>query len=432
MPCACALAVVVAGLAGAASARAASVETWTINSRFVDVAKAQFNAPPPGAPPRSPALRVDVLLPGGYDGVRRFPVLYLLHGHGDAYDSWLNPQRGDLQKIAPGFPGIVVMPEAATGWYTNWWDGGARGTDGRAWESYFSDELVPMVEHRLRLLPGRANRAIAGLSMGGEGAIYLASQMPGYFGSAASFSGVLSMQRPEWPAGFDTQGQKHTDVYGDPTAQQFYWTGHNPTALTSNLRHTRLFVRVGNGTDLPPYPGEETNYFGAIAETELARQAEDFVAAARNDGEDVTFQPTTGIHDWPWWRAALQAALQWHFFAPVAEAPATWRYQTVATSGQAWDVAYRFAQPPQTLETLSRDGDVLSGSGSGTVTVAATGKLPFTVTMPFTRRLQAAPVTRRGSPGCRAGGQGARKPALRHRGNHRRAHRQRVACRAGA
>jgi esterase/lipase superfamily enzyme len=324
------------------------------------------------------------------------------------------------------------MPEAATGWYTNWWDGGARGSDGRAWESYFSDELVPMVEHRLRLLPGRSNRAIAGLSMGGEGAIYLASQLPGYFGSAASFSGVLSIQRPEWPSGFDTQGQKHTDVYGDPTAQQFYWTGHNPTALTSNLRHTRLFVRVGNGTDVPPYPGEETNYFGAIAEAELARQAEDFVAAARGDGEDVTFQPTTGIHDWPWWRAALQAALQWHFFAPVAEAPATWRYQTVATSGQAWDVAYRFAQPPQTLETLSRDGDVLSGTGSGTVTVAATGKLPFTASMPFTRRLQAIPATRRGSAGCPGGAQRTTKAAHRARGTHRRAHRRRVACRAGA
>ena len=40
-------------------------------------------------------------------------MLWLLHGHGDAYDSWINPQQGDLLHIARGFPGIVVMPEGA-------------------------------------------------------------------------------------------------------------------------------------------------------------------------------------------------------------------------------------------------------------------------------------------------------------------------------
>lgn len=432
-------------LATTAPARAATVMTWTIQSRFVDVSKAQFNPPPPGAAARPPALRVNVLLPSGYDGVRRFPVLYLLHGHGDSYDSWLNPQRGDLLDIAPNFPGIVVMPEAATGWFTNWWDNGARGADGRAWESYFADELVPMVEQRLRVLPGRANHAVAGLSMGGEGAIFMAEQLPGYFGSAASFSGVLSTQRPEWPAGFDTQGQKHGDVFGDPSAQQFYWTGHNPTALAANLRHTRLFVRVGNGTAVPPYPGEETNYFGAIAETELARHAEDFAAAARGLGEDLTFQPTTGIHDWPWWRAALKAALQWGFFAPVPDAPATWRYQTVARTGEAWDVGFRFAAPPATVQTFTRDGDVLSGSGSGTVTVSAAGKAGFTATMPFSRRLVGAPGASRRAAACRgrsghvahgrrgrAASRAAAKRRAPARGSHRRAHRRRPAgCRSG-
>lgn len=420
-------------LAAPAGARANALVTWTVQSHFVDVAKAQFNSPPPGAPPRPPALRVDVLLPDGYDGVRRFPVLYLLHGHGDAYDSWVNSQRGDLLDLAPHFPGIVVMPEAATGWYTNWWDAGARGTDGRAWENYFLDEVLPMVASRLRVLPGRADHAIAGLSMGGEGAMYFAEQLPGYFGSAASFSGVLSIQRPEWPSGFDTQGQPHLEVYGDPSAQQFYWTGHNPTALAANLRYTRLFVRVGDGTDVPPYPGEETNYFGAVAEAELSQHASDFVSAARGDGEDVTYQPTTGLHDWPWWRDALRAALQWGFFQPVAGSATTWRYQTVATSGRAWDVAFRFAAAPDVVETFNRDGDVLSGNGSGTVTVAADGKRTFTVAMPFRRRLEPAPAGTR--PTCLrgTGAAAARTPRPRHghlrrSRRHLRAHRRRAAA----
>src|SRR5919201_1493151 len=219
-----------AALALPGSAWASRLETWVTSSRYVDPTKVQFNGPSD----RPKALRVNVLLPDGYDGKRRFPVLYLLHGHGDAYDSWMNPQQGDLLNVIHAFPAIVVMPEGGRGWYTDWWEGGARRP---GWESYVLDEVVPTVERRLRVLPGRRWHAIAGLSMGGEGTAYFASQLPGYFGSAASFSGVLSIQRPEWPAGMDTQGERHQDVFGDPDAQRFYWTGHNPTALAQNLRY---------------------------------------------------------------------------------------------------------------------------------------------------------------------------------------------------
>jgi S-formylglutathione hydrolase FrmB len=432
-----------------ASATAQQLVTWTTTSRYVDPARTQFNSPPPGVAGRPAALRVNVLLPDGYDGQRRFPVLYLLHGHGDAYDYWVNPQKGDLLEIAKGFSGIIVMPEAATGWYTNWWDGGARGADGRGWERYHLDELIPLVESRLKILPGRSNHAIAGLSMGGEGAIFYAEQRPGYFGSAATFSGVLSMQRPEWPTGFDTQGQNHLDVYGDPQAQSFYWAGHNPTALVDALRWTRVFVRVGDGVPLPLFSGEATNFFGAVAEAELSQHGADFASAARGVGVDVTYEPTTGVHDWPYWRLALQSALKWGFFRPVPEAPASWSYQTVAQSGRAWDVEYSFAEAPAVLETFARDGDRLSATGSGVVTVTADGRPPFTAALPFDRVLPAAiPSTkqapsgrarrgvshhRRGAVGHHrrgAGGQGRRGAVGQHRRGRRQASHRRAVRRA--
>jgi len=405
------------------SARASQLVSWTLTSRYVDPAKAQFNAPPPGVPARAPALRVDVLLPDGYNGIRAFPLLMLLHGHGDAFDYWVNPQKGDLLDIAPHFPGIVVMPDAAQGWYTDWWDGGARGTDGRAWERYFLDELMPMVMSRLRILPGRSNHAIAGLSMGGEGAIYLAEQLPGYFGAAASFSGVLSLQRPEWPIGFGTQGQQFQQVFGDPQAQRFYVTGHNPTALTDNLRYTRLFVRAGDGLALPVFPNELTNLAGAVSEVELAAHAIDFVTEANARGEDVTYQPTTGVHDWPYWRLALQAALQWGFFKPVTQAPPSWTYATVRKSGRAWDLSFSFARPPDTVETFVRQGDRLSATGSGVVTITGDGRPPFTAAVPFSRLLPA--------PLSRSTGRHRRRRAkrcVRVVGRGRHAHRRTVAC----
>jgi S-formylglutathione hydrolase FrmB len=369
-----------AALALPAPAMASRLVTWVTSSRYVDPAKVQFNGPPT----RPRALRVNVLLPDGYHGKRRFPVLYLLHGHGDAYDSWADPDHGDVARIAAHLGAIVVMPEGARGWYTNWWNGGRRGAP--AWEGYHLDELIPLVERRLRIRHGRRWHAVAGLSMGGEGAMFYASQRPGYFGSAASFSGAISIQRSEWPSGFDTQGEKHEDVFGDPSAQRFYWTGHNPTALTGNLAHTRLFVAVGNGVP-GPNPDEVSNTFGQIAEIELARHAEDFVAAARRNGLHPAYRPQQGIHDWPYWRRHLAQAIRWGLFRPVEKQPASWSYRTVSQSGDMWGLRFRFTAPPGTLETFRFRRGTLSGSGEGHVTIETPDGCRFNVVLSFSRVL---------------------------------------------
>ena len=377
------LAALFAVLLAAAPAHAAKLVTLTTTSRFVDPAKVQFNGPPPDAPARPNALRVNVLLPDGYTKRKHWPVLYLLHGHGDAYDYWANPKRGNIAEIAEGFPGIIVMPEGARGWYANWWSGGAR-TPG--WESYHLGELTQFVERRYPIRAGRRWHAIAGLSMGGQGAMFYATQRPGYFGSVASFSGVLSLQRPEWPQAMDTQGESHQDVFGDPEAQRFYWTGHNPVALIDNLRHTRVYVTSGDGT--PTDPSEAGNALGAVAELELSRHAADFDAAARGADVDVTYVPRRGIHDWPYWRQHMADALKWGFFEPVAEKPRTWRFSTVQRFSSAWGLRILFPKAPGALATFERDGDVLRATGSGLVRIRGprggrvVRELPFTVPFP--------------------------------------------------
>lgn len=367
---------VAAALVVPAPAFASRLVTWTTASRFVDPSKVGFNGPAD----RPKRLRVNVLLPDGYDGKRRFPVLFLLHGHGDAYDSWADRGHGDVANVARSLGAVIVMPEAARGWYTNWWNGGRRGAP--AWESYHLDELIPLVEQRLKILPGRRWHAIAGLSMGGEGALYYASQRPGYFGSAASFSGAISIQRGEWPTSFNTQGENYAQVYGDP----FYVTGHNPTALTANLTHTRLFVAVGNGVPAPN-PDELTNTFGQVAEADLAKHASDFVKAARADGEQPEYRPQQGIHDWPYWRRHLGQAIAWGLFRPVDEEPASWTYKTVARSGEMWGLRFRFAGPPGTVETFRRQGRTLSAGGDGDVTVETPDGCRLNAILPFSRRL---------------------------------------------
>jgi S-formylglutathione hydrolase FrmB len=373
----------VAGLALAASPAygAQKLVTWKhTTSRFADPASSPFNNVPAEAPAKPQALPVNILLPDGFTRARRYPVLYLLHGHGDSYWSWYAQKNGDLLRTAAGFPGIVVMPEAGQGWYTDWWNGGKRGSPG--WESYHLRELIPLVERRLPIRRGRRWHAIAGLSMGGEATMYYASQLPGYFGSAAAFSPPVSIQRPEWPAGFNTQGQDFQTVFGP--VDGFYATGHNPLKLVANLRWTRLFVGVGDGT--PASPDDVDNFFGQVAERELRAQSDEFVPAARAAGASVEYDRRPGVHDWPYWRQYLRDAVGWGLFKPVVWHPSTWTFKTAMQRSSAWGFSLSFASAPDELEIFSFANGRLSASGSGRVTVRGPHGCRLVAKLPFKSR----------------------------------------------
>jgi S-formylglutathione hydrolase FrmB len=328
-------------------------------------------------------LRANVLLPDGYNGERRFPVLYLLHGVGDSYASWSNPERGDILDTARGFRGIIVMPEADRGFYANWWNDGGRGDPG--WERYYLDELIPLVERRFRIREGRRWHAVAGLSMGGLGSTFFATQKPGYFGAAASFSGFVSHQRPEVPPVLPiAAGASYEEIFGPPDA--FYATGHNPTRLTDNLRHTRLYVAVGDGTPEPGAGGSPSPLAAAL-EAGLRPQSGDLVAAARTSGVDTTYRPHRGIHDWPYWRRDLRDAIAWGFFAPVPATSTDWTYRTAAGSGDMWGFEFVFRAAPEELITFTRTGDRLAGTGSGTASIRTPAGCSITVSVPFEREL---------------------------------------------
>ena len=364
-----------------AAQRLVQIET---PSRNVDPADVRFN----GADhPRR--LRANVLLPDDYDGRRRFPVLFLLHGVGDNYRSWASPSHGDVATTARGLDAIVVMPEAGRGFYANWWNGGIRGRPG--WERFYLDELVPLVEERFRVRRGRRWHALAGISMGGLGAAYLGSQHPGYFGSVATFSGFVSHQRPEVaPALGAVGGVNYAEIFGPRDG--FYASGHNPVTLVRALRSTRLYVAVGNGIADPragsPAP---TVLNGGLVELGLRLEAEDLVKAARAAAVPVTYHPSGGIHDWPYWRRHLRDAIRWGLFEPVAERPANWEYSTVATRGEMWGLRYSFATPPAEVVDFSADGRSLVGWGSGgTVTVRNEARCGFSARLPFERSLPPA------------------------------------------
>jgi len=364
------------------------VLTWELHSRYVDASAQPFADPKQGSGPvHRDALKVNVLLPDGYDGKRRFPVLYLFHPHGSDADSWLDPGQGDLMSFAARIGAVIVMPDAGVAYCNDFWNDGSRSPQ---WEEYFLDQLMPTVEQRLRILPGRRWHAAAGFSMGGYCAAYLASQRPDYFGSVASLSGALDIQRPEWPSAYDVDqtpwGIKHEAHWGDPARQEFYYEGHNPAALVGNLAHTRIYAAVGNGAISGPEDGND--FGGSLAELEIRAQNDDFAAAARGAGLDFTYAPGPGVHNWPRTRQRFPGALDWGLFGDVPENSSEWTFKTVRQSSDAWGFDAEFAKPPETVEQITRNGSVLRGTGSGELTVRAPNdcrvsnlKMPFTLTI---------------------------------------------------
>ena len=131
------------------------------------------------------------IVPEGRKGP--FPVLYLLHGLSDDHTAWT--ARTSVERYVESMPLIVVMPNGQRSWYTN-----AVGKPSENFETYIVNELVDFVDATFDTIPNAAGRALAGLSMGGYGAVKLAVKNPDRFCAAHSFSGALDMagRSPDW------------------------------------------------------------------------------------------------------------------------------------------------------------------------------------------------------------------------------------------
>jgi S-formylglutathione hydrolase FrmB len=349
--------------------------------------------------------RANVLLPDGYTPHKRYPLLILLHGLNGNYESYA--QAGDLT-VFNGFPGIVVMPEGSDGWYADWWNDGTRGSP--AWESYELNEVVPSILARYPILPQRRYHAIAGISMGGLGAPYLGGRLPGFFGSVATLSGFTDPQYfgaiTEEAMGVTANAPQNGDddpypVEGPPAG--FYATGHNPQQLTTNLKQTRVFESTGNGkpssVELSQVtPQNATTYAGDWASEGqiIYPMNQAFHSALRAAGINVTYQVQNGGHDDPHFRQELQAMLTWGLFKPVVTDPTSWSNETVATSGQLWDVAYRFNRPPSQVVRFRRSRSSLSISAAGSaVTITASNGCVIRTRTPATVRIPAITCRRK-------------------------------------
>ncbi len=122
-----------------------------------------------------------VILPPGKGP---FPVLYLLHGLSDDHTIW--HRRTSIERYVEGRNLIVAMPDGGRSFYCN-----DPRPAGLAYEDHIARDVVEFVDETFPTIPARRGRAVAGLSMGGYGAVMLALRHPDVFCAACSHSGAL-------------------------------------------------------------------------------------------------------------------------------------------------------------------------------------------------------------------------------------------------
>lgn len=129
-----------------------------------------------------------IYLPPGYEnGTREYPVVYLLHGYTDEEIAWVQYGRMDElvdKAIEKGDlpPMIIVMPDGGVTWYVNDYKGK------KPWQDMFIKEMVPYIESNYRARDKKENRAVAGLSMGGYGALHIGMRNHELFCSVGAIS----------------------------------------------------------------------------------------------------------------------------------------------------------------------------------------------------------------------------------------------------
>jgi S-formylglutathione hydrolase FrmB len=211
------------------------------------------------------------------------PVLYLLHGLSDDDTTWL--RRTSIERHVAPLGLAVVMPQVHRSFYSD------EAAGGRYW-TFLSEELPSLVSSWFRVSERPEDTFVAGLSMGGYGALKWALREPARFAAAASLSGAVDVaglrtrrERPEDPHLFDRVFGPR-EVAGSPDDVLALVAGADPGSAPP------LYVCCG--TDDP-----------------LIDDNRRLVERAGAAGLRVTSDFGPGEHDWGYWDVMIQQVLDW-------------------------------------------------------------------------------------------------------------------------
>lgn len=222
---------------------------------------------------------------GGEIGIKnsaedgKYKCLYLLHGLSDDHSIWL--RRTSIERYAQEYGICVVMPCGDRSFYTDMKYGGKYFT-------YISQELPAMMEEFFNISEKREDRFIAGLSMGGYGALKVGLRRCDLFGATAGLSSVADMEGT-----VELFKDVFVPIFGEELVIP---DSENLLKLADEVNQNPLKPRIfmGVGTEDFLYEGN-------------CKLREKF----ENLDYDFTYRESTGEHTWQFWDEYIQYVLEW-------------------------------------------------------------------------------------------------------------------------
>ena len=221
-----------------------------------------------------------VILPPGKGP---FPVLYLLHGLSDDYTIWL--RRTSIERYVEGRNLMVVMPDGGRSFYCN--DGRPGGP---AYEDHIARDVVGFVDNTFRTIAGRRGRAIAGLSMGGYGAVMLAMRHPELFSVACSHSGAVTFM--------------HAALIGTPPAVH-----PDVGALAASLPTDGHYDLFALAQGVGPARSRPALRLDCGRDDFLLKDNRAFHAHLKKAGYRHTYREYPGAHSWDYWDEHIRESI---------------------------------------------------------------------------------------------------------------------------
>jgi putative tributyrin esterase len=220
-----------------------------------------------------------VVLPASIPPRSKLPAVYLLHGGNGSFRDWSN--NTDVARFAErGL--VLVMPDSDESWYTN-----SAERPGDRYEDYITQDLITDVETRFPAAPGRANRTIIGISMGGFGAVKLALRHPDLYAFAGGLSSALDAPGRPFSIARIGQYRHYRSIFG-------------PVDSTSR-RESDPFV-LARSVD----PAKMPYFFLTCGDNEgLLATNRSFAQILEQRHFPYEFHIVPGGHDWKQWNARL-------------------------------------------------------------------------------------------------------------------------------
>lgn len=242
-----------------------------------------------------------------YSAGERFPVLWLLHGTFGDYTDWL--RKSNIESYACRRNLMVVMPSGMNANYVNW---DSFGTGYHAWD-YLTEELMPLVQNWFPASDQRKDNFIAGLSMGGNGAMQYAAGHPEKFAAAASLSNAPTDLK-----------QMKTPLYdGNAQAEGTALFNRRAVNLVENFGGLEGYIHspINVWDRLPELMAAGTLprlYFCCGQEDQLIwEKYQTFKAHAKEIGLPARFEEAPGYtHEWAFWDLFIQKAIAFFLDEP--------------------------------------------------------------------------------------------------------------------